>query len=62
MPKADMPNGPDLRLPITGTATYSRPATAGMTKRKFSTLPGFGLTMGYTLLYLSVVGRPRLRT
>ena len=55
MLKADMPNDPDLRLPITGNAAYSRRTTGGMAKRKFSTLPGFGLTMGYTLLYLSVV-------
>jgi sulfate transport system permease protein len=55
MLKADMPSRPDLRLSITGNAAYSRRTTAGMAKRKFSTLPGFGLTMGYTLLYLSVV-------
>ena len=55
MLKADMPSGPDLCLPITRNAAYSRRTTGGMTKRKSSTLPGFGLTMGYTLLYLSVV-------
>jgi len=53
--KADLPSGPDLRLPITGNAAYSRRTTDSMAKRKFSTIPGFGLTMGYTLLYLSVV-------
>src|SRR5688572_3357252 len=32
-----------------------RQVNAGMAAKKFNALPGFGLTMGFTLVYLSVI-------
>ncbi|MEP7240176.1 MAG: sulfate ABC transporter permease subunit CysT [Devosia sp.] len=38
-----------------GTATYLHPAKTGWSFVKPSVIPGFGLTLGYTLTYLSLI-------
>ena len=40
---------------MTSTASHSHPAKAGWSFVKPSVIPGFGLTFGYTLVYLSLI-------